>query len=239
MGIWRRAQPRRYSYRMFSFLHPERSLGHPEPSVACAPSMACPARDPRFALSASRARVAGDRSVRRRAAIHGAGRQAPRRAREAAFLADRRVRRTGARWPTAAFSNSSPRWAPRCASRKQRSRADESTEYGAWKKLGMALGHFADIVSRERARRLLHRRSARDLSVDARAGRRATTFGADARADPHRHALARRASRLQHAGDDAQRIARRHARGRRDRTRAAGHATRRASRSAALGSGTS
>jgi arginase len=26
--------------------------------------------------------------------------------------------------------------------------ADESTEYGGWKKLGMALGHFADIVAR-------------------------------------------------------------------------------------------
>lgn len=26
--------------------------------------------------------------------------------------------------------------------------ADEATEYGGWKKLGMALGHFADIVAR-------------------------------------------------------------------------------------------
>src|SRR5262245_19559013 len=26
--------------------------------------------------------------------------------------------------------------------------ADEATEYGAWKKLGMALGHFADIVTK-------------------------------------------------------------------------------------------
>src|SRR5262245_45132086 len=25
---------------------------------------------------------------------------------------------------------------------------DEATEYGAWKRLGMALGHFADIVAR-------------------------------------------------------------------------------------------
>jgi len=26
--------------------------------------------------------------------------------------------------------------------------ADEATEYGAWKKLGMALGHFSDIVAK-------------------------------------------------------------------------------------------
>jgi hypothetical protein len=26
--------------------------------------------------------------------------------------------------------------------------ADEETEYGGWKRLGMSLGHFADIVSR-------------------------------------------------------------------------------------------
>src|SRR5215510_1993087 len=26
--------------------------------------------------------------------------------------------------------------------------AEENTEYGGWKKLGMALGHFADIVAR-------------------------------------------------------------------------------------------
>jgi len=25
--------------------------------------------------------------------------------------------------------------------------ADEATEYGAWKKLGMALGHFADLIA--------------------------------------------------------------------------------------------
>ena len=88
----------------------------------------------------------------------------------------------------------------------------------------------------ERARRLLHGRPARDLSVDARARRRAAALGPDARADQDRHALARRASRLQHAGDDAQRIARRDAGRRGHRPRAAGDAARREARSAAVGS---
>ena len=74
----------------------------------------------------------------------------------------------------------------------------------------------------------------RDLSVDARAGRRAAALRTDARAVACRHALARRPPGLQHPGDNAQRIARRHAGRGRDRTGAAGHAPRRASRSAAL-----
>ena len=54
-----------------------------------------------------------------------------------------------------------------------------------------------------------------------------------------RHALARRASRLQHAGDHAQRIARRDAGRRRDRPLPAAHAARRRPRSAARPTSTS
>ena len=75
---------------------------------------------------------------------------------------------------------------------------------------------------RQRTRRLLH------VSASTRRVRRcrawspgAAAFRADARADPDRDAVARRASRLQHAGDDAQRIARRDAGGGRHRPRAA------------------
>ena len=103
-----------------------------------------------------------------------------------------------------------------------------------------AAGHGARSLrghrDEERARRLLHRWTAGDVPVDARAGCRATTIGVDARADQDRHAVARRASRLQHSGDDAQRIARRHAGRSGHRARAAGHAARRQARSAASGS---
>ncbi len=111
--------------------------------------------------------------------------------------------------------------------------AEEDTEYGGWKRLGMALGHFADIVTKNERDGYLHRRAAGDVSVDAGTGRRTAAFGADARAAQDRHALARCASRLQHARNDAQRIARRHAGRGCDRTRAAGHAARRQARSAA------
>ena len=51
----------------------------------------------------------------------------------------------------------------------------------------------------ERARRLFHRRIAGNVPVDAGAGGGPAALRADARADQDRHALARRASRLQHA----------------------------------------
>ena len=88
----------------------------------------------------------------------------------------------------------------------------------------------------ERARGLLHRRPVCDVSVDAGDGRGTPALRPESRTYPDRHALARRASRFQHAGDDTQRIARRHAGRGRDRAGAAAHAARRASRPAALGS---
>ena len=135
-------------------------------------------------------------------------------------------RRARTRWPAAASRRSSPTSARRCASsspalthgRGHRVRRLEAARHGA-------RAHFADIVPEERARRLLHGRPARDVPVDAGPGRRAcSSSGPTRRADPDRHAVARRPSGLQHAGDDAQRIARRHAGGGRDRTRAAGDA---------------
>ena len=84
--------------------------------------------------------------------------------------------------------------------------AEEDTEYGdgsgwAWR--------FRTYE--ERARRVLHRRTAGHVPVDAGTRRGTSALRADARAAQDRHAVARRASGLQHAGDDAQRIARRHA----------------------------
>ena len=114
--------------------------------------------------------------------------------------------------------------------------ADEDTEYGGWKKLGMALGHFADIVAKnERDGYFTVGLLATCPSMPGLVAGLAA-LGPNARADQDRHALARRASRLQHARDDAQRIARRHARRRGDRPRTAGHAARREARSAAAGS---
>ena len=110
---------------------------------------------------------------------------------------------------------------------------EQETEYGGWKRLGMSLGHFADIVARnERDGYFTVGLLATCPSMPGLvAGLQRS--GPTREAAPHRHALARRASRLQHARDDAQRIARRHAGGGRHRPRAAGHAARRQARSAA------
>ena len=76
-----------------------------------------------------------------------ASRQASRRTRQAAALADRPVEGAGddgrGRHPA------DPRRPGRDgAGRGGAADADEETEYGGWKRLGMSLGHFADIVAR-------------------------------------------------------------------------------------------
>jgi hypothetical protein len=63
----------------------------------------------------------------------------------------------------------------------------------------------------ERACRLFHGRTARDLPFNARISRWSSTLRPDTRADQDRNALAGRASRLQHARDHAQWLTRRHA----------------------------
>ena len=110
---------------------------------------------------------------------------------------------------------------------------EEETEYGGWKKLGLSLGHFADLVARnERDGYFTVGLLATCPSMPGLvAGLQRS--GPTLRSAPHRHALARRASRLQHARDDAERIAGRHAGGRRHRPRPAGHAARRHARPAA------
>ena len=76
---------------------------------------------------------------------------------------------------------------------------EEETEYGGWKRLGMSLGHFADIVSKNERDGYLDRGTAGHMSVDAGPGGGAAALGPDARGDQDRHAVARRASRFQHA----------------------------------------
>ena len=113
--------------------------------------------------------------------------------------------------------------------------AEEDKEYGGWKRLGMALGHFADLVAQ-------NEREATSRSGCWRPVRRCPVWSpgssrsGDARAAAHRHAVARRASRLQHAGNDPQRIAGRHAGRGSHGPRAAAHAPRCRTRSADGGS---
>ncbi len=52
-----------------------------------------------------------------------------------------------ARWRAAAFRRSSRSWARRSASQEAALTPEEDKEYGGWKRLGMALGHFADLVA--------------------------------------------------------------------------------------------
>ena len=98
---------------------------------------------------------------------------------------------------------------------------------------GMSLGHFADIVTQnERDGYFTVGLLATCPSMPGLvAGLQRS--GADARAAQDRHAVARRASGLQHAGNDSQRIAGRDAGRGRDGPRAAGDAARREARSAA------
>lgn len=100
---------------------------------------------------------------------------------------------------------------------RHRGRADRRGGDRVWRM--EAPRHVARALRRyrlaERARRVLHRRSARHLSVDAGAGGRAPALRPDRRPELDRHALAGRASGLQHAGDHAERLARWDARRRR------------------------
>ncbi len=112
---------------------------------------------------------------------------------------------------------------------------DENTEYGGWKRLGMALGHFAGIVAQNEHDGFFTVGPAGDLPVDAGVGGRSAALGPNARGDPDRHALAGRASGFQHAGDDAQRFVRRYAGRGRHRPGAAADAHGRRPRSAAGG----
>ena len=75
----------------------------------------------------------------------------------------------------------------------------ELTEYGAWKKLGWALGHFSDIVAKNERDGYFYSRPISHLPIDAGTGRGPATFRAEREAAEHRHALARRASRFQYA----------------------------------------
>ena len=138
------------------------------------------------------------------------------------------------RWPTAAFSRSSPTWARRSACRKRRSRRTRTPSTAAGS--GSAWRSATSPTSSRRTSATATSPSACYATCPSMPGhgRRTPALRPDARADPDRHAVARRASRLQHAGNDAQRIARRDAGGRRHRPRAAAHAARRASRSAAV-----
>ena len=83
--------------------------------------------------------------------------------------------------------------------------AAQDTEYGTWKRLGWALGDFARIVARNERDGFFTVGLLRDLSVDARHGRRIAAFRGRQSSATHRHAVARRASGLQHARDHAQR----------------------------------
>ena len=151
---------------------------------------------------------------------------------EAAVLAQRPVARAQRRWPTAASRTSSRVSARPCASRRRASpptktRSTAAGSGSAWRSATSPTsspGTSATATSPSACWRRVRRCPASSPACSARA---------DARAAQDRHALARRASRLQHAGNDAQRIARRDAGRGRDRTRAAGHAARREARSAA------
>ena len=161
------------------------------------------------------------------AALYGRRRQAARRAGEAAVLAERHV----AGPATMAEGGIQQILADLGATVRVRKRRSPPTKTPI-RRLEAAR-HGARPLRRHRRRRTsataTSPSASRHVSVDARPGRRAAALRPDARADQDRHAVARRAPRLQHAGNDAQRIARRHAGRRRHRPRAAGHAPRRAS----------
>ena len=200
-----------------------------------------PHRSPRFVavVACVIARSPSARSrARNRYKDRGPGRQAARGARQAAARPERSIQGPG-HDGTAASRRSSPTSAPPCASTKAQLTPLEETEYGGWKKLGLSLGHFADIVTKnERDGFFTVGLLATCPSMPGLVAGLAA-LGIDDRAAPHRHAVARRASRLQHAGDDAQRVARRHAGGGGDGPRAARDAPGREARSADVRSATS
>ena len=115
-------------------------------------------------------------------------------------------------------------------------RRSKTPNTAAGRSWALSLGHFADIVTKnERDGYFTVGLLATCPSMPGLvAGLQRS--GIDDRAASRRHAVARRASRLQHARDDPQRIARRHAGRRRDRPRAARDAARREARSADVGS---
>ena len=124
------------------------------------------------------------------------------------------------RWRTAASRSSSPDWARSVRIEEARLTPDEDTEYGGWKRLGLALGHFAaSWRSNERDGYFTVGLLGTCPSMPGMVAGLAALGPDDAQPLQDRHALARRASGFQHAGDDAQRIARRHARRGRDRPR--------------------
>ena len=174
-----------------------------------------------------------------RLVVHSAGGRrvgscaiAPRSARQAALLAHRDVDRPGddGERRNHGLAREDGRDAPRRRIKAHRGagyriRQLETSRLGARR-------FRADRRARS-TRRVLHGRTLRDLSVDAGNGRGPGTFRSERQAAPRRHALARRASRLQHARDDAQRQHGRHAGRDRDRTRAEESAARRDARSSA------
>ena len=111
--------------------------------------------------------------------------------------------------------------------------ADEDTEYGGWKRLGMSLGHFADIVAQN------ERDGYFTVGLLATCPSMPGLVAGLQHSGPTREPIKIGMLWLDAhpdfntPGDDAQRIARRHAGRRRDRPRAAGHAPRREARSAA------
>jgi len=98
---------------------------------------------------------------------------------------------------------------------------------------GHVAGPLRGYRGAKRTRWILYGRPARNVSLDARSRGRTAALGPHARADQDRHAVARRASRLQYPRNDAERIARGNAGCRRDRSRAADHAPRRKARPSA------
>ena len=107
---------------------------------------------------------------------------------------------------------------------------DEAIEYGGWKKLSMALGHFADLVEKnERAGYFTVSLLATCPSM--RGWSAVCTLRPNSQADQNRIAVAGRASRLQHARNHAQWFAWRHARRGGNRPSVAKNAYRGASRS--------
>ena len=122
------------------------------------------------------------------------------------------------RWRAAESKSSSRRWA-RLRLDESKLTAVQDTEYGAWKRLGWALGDFAKIVAKnERDGFFTVGLYATCPSMPGMVA--GSSIRVRGQAAPRRHALARRASGLQYAGDHAQRIDGRHARCHRHGSRA-------------------
>ena len=94
------------------------------------------------------------RGRRRRRAI------ATHRLGEAAVLARRARRPARRRWRAAGSKSSSAKLGATRSGRRGDAHRREDTEYGGWKRLGMALGHFAEIVAKNERDGVLHGRTA-------------------------------------------------------------------------------